>query len=115
MFGRNKIDIGMINPSSKMSLKISCLRACGNNRQEAKELYEFIAADMNLPDFDVPPPSVMQQVTQTAGGLFEWVKQNQGDLMQAWNFLQSMKNGTPMPAPAPMAPPVDVPPIPVPQ
>ena len=55
MFGRNtpQIDLAQIRPSSKMSLKMSCLSACGNNVEEAQKLYDFIASDINLPDTDV--------------------------------------------------------------
>lgn len=44
----------MINPSSKIALKISCLQACGNDVDKAEKLYKFVAEDIaSLPDFDV--------------------------------------------------------------
>lgn len=32
----------MINPSSKIALKISCLQACGNDVDKAEKLYKFL-------------------------------------------------------------------------
>lgn len=100
-----------------MSLKISCLRACGNDMDKAQKLYGFIAEGLReLPDFDTKPPTLMQQATDTVGSIFGWVKENQGDIMQAWDFVRSMLGrGAAAPTAGLPAPPVDVPPIPEPK
>ena len=54
MFGQNKINMTAIRPTSKIALKISCLQACGNDLEKAERLYDFVAKDMELPDFDAP-------------------------------------------------------------
>lgn len=104
----------MINISSKMSLKVSCLKACGNDMEKAEKLYDFISRDMpSLPDFDTPPPTFMQQASSTVGNIFGWVKENQGDLAKAFEFIRGMIGGNAAPPTVP--PPVDVPPIPAPK
>lgn len=86
----------MINPSSKMTLKASCLQACGNDVDKAQKLYKFFSEDIaSLPDFDVPPPTMMQQATRNVGSLFGWVKENKEDLFQAWDLIQSFRGGSP--------------------
>lgn len=85
----------MINTSSKMSLKMSCINACKGDVGKARELYEFLASDIvDLPDFDVPQPTTMQQVQQTVGNIFGWVKDNREDIVQAVGFIQSLRGGT---------------------
>jgi hypothetical protein len=94
MFWHKKIDTRMINPASKMSLKMSCLVACNNDIDKAEKLYKFLSDGVEtLPDFDVPQPTIIQQVQDGAGKVFGWVKENREDIMQAWGFIQSMRNG----------------------
>lgn len=112
MFKNRNIDLSMVNTASKMSLKMSCISACKGDVQRAKELYEFLASDIDaLPDFDVPQPTTMQQVQQTVGNIFGWVKENREDIIQAVGFIQSLRGGNAGAAPV-AAPPVDIPPIP---
>lgn len=114
MFFRKKIDYSMINPSSKMALKLSCLQQTGGDVKRAEELYKFLADGVeSMPDYPVQRPSTMQQIQQTAGSIFGWVKENQGDIINAFNFIQQMRGGQPigMPAP-PSVPPAEIPPLP---
>lgn len=77
-----------------MSLKMSCLQTTGGDVKKAKELYEFLAEGVNaMPDYDVQPPSVMEQAKNTFNGIFGWVKENQGDIVQAWNFIRQVRGG----------------------
>ena len=68
------------------------------NVEEAEKLYNFLAGDLNIPDVTPPAPSVMQQVKESVGSLFGFVKENQNDIMQAYNLIQSIRTGTPMAA-----------------
>ena len=100
-----------IIPTSKMSLKMSCIRACNNDVTKAAELYDFLVKDIeSLPDFDVKPPSTFEQIKGMAGDIFEWVEQNQDKLVGAYNFIQNLRGGAPM-GPA-SGPPAGVAPIP---
>jgi hypothetical protein len=111
MFGRSNIDINGIVVSSKMSLKASCIKVCGNDIDKAEKLYDFFAKDIqNLPDFDLPPPSTFDQIKNMAGDLFGWVDKNQDKLVGAYNLIQTLRSGAPIPTPG--TPPTGVPPIP---
>lgn len=105
----------MIDPTSKMALKMSCLQTTGGDVKKAQEIYAFLAEGVeSMPDYPVQKPSTVQQIQQAAGNIFGWVKENQGDLAKAYNFIQQLRGGKPMPIPtAPSAaPPVDIPPLP---
>ena len=55
MFGKPQIDLTQIRATSKLSLKMSCLAACGNDVDKAEKLYRFIAEDLsNLPVAEKP-------------------------------------------------------------
>ena len=100
-----------IIPTSKMSLKMSCIRACNNDVAKAAELYDFLAKDIeSLPDFDVRPPSTFDQIKSIAGDIFGWVDQNQDKIIGAYNLIQSARSGAPIGAAS--APVPNVPPIP---
>ena len=99
----------MIKPTSKVALKMQTLMIAKGNVEEAEKLYDFLAKDMEeLPTFDVVPPTTMQQVRDTAGTIFGWVKENQNDIMQGIEFLKSLKKGGGMPpsGAAPLSPPL---------
>lgn len=112
MFGKKKINVEMIVPTSKATLKTTCLRACNNNIDEAIKLYDFYAKDLtNLPDFDVTPPSVFQQAKNTISDIFNWADQNQDKIVGAYNFFQQMRGGQPISTEV-STPPNNIPPIP---
>lgn len=104
----------MIDPSSKMALKMSCLQTANGDVKKAQELYAFLSDGMEtMPEYPVQQPSFMQQAQQTVGGIFGWVKDNQNDLMQALNFIQRMRGvGAPIMTNTPPIPPTDIPPLP---
>lgn len=113
MFGRKpQIDLNRINPTSKMSLKMSCLAACGNNVDEAQKLYDFIAADINLPDTEVMPPTAMERLKNGAESLFGWVSEHKDSLIEGYNMIQMIRGGQPINMGAPVSPPSGVPPLP---
>lgn len=110
MFFRKKINLRMIDPSSKIALKMSCLQTANGDVKKAQELYAFLSDGMEtMPEYPVQQPSVMQQFKETVGGLFSFVKENQNDVMQAWNFIQSMRGGQSI---VPPMPPAEIPPLP---
>jgi hypothetical protein len=111
MFGSRDIDISGIVTTSKMSLKASCIRVCGSDIEKAEKLYDFFAKDIkDLPDFDIPPPSTYEQIKGIAGEIFGWVDQNQDKLVGAYNLIQGLRGGNPLPTNA--GPPAGIQPIP---
>ena len=96
-----------LRATSKSSLKLQCLFCAKGDLKEAKELYDFFASDM--PDL---PPTWQQNTAQTINGIMDWVKENQGTLAQAYDFIAGIvrKRGVPLTA-APEPPAAPLPPI----
>lgn len=88
----HKYRLEMIETTSKMSMKMSCLKACGNDVARAKELYSFLAADMaDIPDFDPVRPGTFEQVKQGAAEVFGWLDKHRDDVAQGIAFIQSLR------------------------
>lgn len=101
----------MIDPSSKMALRMTCLQQAQGDVKKAKELYDYLSEGMDsMPEYPVQKPTIMQQV----GSLFGWVKENQNDIVQAVNFIQSVRGAQPIGMPIPSVPPAEIPPLPQP-
>lgn len=80
-----------LRATSKSSLKLQCLFCAKGDLKEAKELYEFFAADMpNLPDNDPVPPTWVDNTRDTVNGVMGWLKENQDTLMQGFEFVRDM-------------------------
>lgn len=89
---------------------MSCLQQSGGDVKKAKELFDFLSEGMEtMPEYPIQQPSFLQQAQQTVGGLFGWVKENQNDLMNTWNFIQTMRGGG---APSATPPATEIPPLP---
>lgn len=100
MFQRNKqeqIDLRMIDPSSKITLKMSCVQAANGDMAKATELYDFFTKDLELPDYPVPQPTAVQKFTQQAESLFGWIEQNGDKFMKGYNMIQMIRGGNPIP------------------
>ena len=111
LFGRTQIDTTQVRVTSKLSLKMSCLSACGNDIEKAERLYKYISEGLDdLPDFDPVKASVFDQIKGGANDLLGWIGQHKGDLIEGWNFLQMLRGGQPIQTPS--APPTGIPPIP---
>ena len=97
-----------IRATSKSSLKLQCLVFAKYDLKEAKELYDFFAGDMpDLPDYDPVPLTWQQNTAHTVNGIMDWLKENQGTLAQAYDFLQGIikkRGATPEPPAAPLPP-----------
>lgn len=82
---RFKIDkkmIPQIRPTSKAALKQMCLLSANGDIDKASKLYDFMIKDMeDLPLFDVPPPSTMQQIKSGVSETMGWLNQNQDKIM----------------------------------
>jgi hypothetical protein len=77
-------------PTSKAQLLQVAMYYHGGNMEKAQEMFDFYNKNLELPDFDPVEPSIMQQVKQTAGGLFNWIKTNQGDLITGYQYIQQL-------------------------
>lgn len=78
-----------IIPTSKVSLKMSCLHACNGDLDKAEKLYAYLSEGIDdLPTFDPIQPSTMQQARSMIGEGFTWVKENQDTIMNWVSFFK---------------------------
>ena len=117
-WNRNKINrkmIDQIRPTSKASLKAQCLKTCDGDIDKAEKLYAFMIRDMeDLPMFDILPPSTFSQVKESVAGSFNWIKENQADIMQGIQMIRALfgkGGGFPPAGSAPQVPVEPIPPI----
>lgn len=87
-------DIQKLNVSSKLSLKLSCLQTANGDIEKAKELYEYIAADMELPDVTPVPPSTFQQIKTGAEDVMGWIQEHQNDIVNIYQTVQAFRGKT---------------------
>lgn len=80
-----------IVPTSKVSLKMSCLHACNGDLDKAEKLYAYLAEGIeDLPTFDPIQPTTMQQARTMIGDGFNWVKENQDTIVNWIAFFKDM-------------------------
>lgn len=77
-------------PTSKAQLIQVAMWYHHGDVKKAQEMVDFYTHNMKLPDFDPVEPTLMEQVKTNASGLFNWLKENQGDLVQGWQFVQGI-------------------------
>ena len=77
-------------PTSKAQLIQVAMYMNKGDLVKAQEFFDFYAKNLDLPDFDPIAPSFMQQVKGGASELFTWIKENQGDLVQGYQFIQGI-------------------------
>ena len=91
--------IQAIRPTSKATLKLQCLFAVKGDIDEANKLYDYFAKDMPaLPDYDPVQPTWVDNTKDAVNGLMGWVKENQGTLAQAYEFIRGVVQNRSMPA-----------------
>ena len=77
-------------PTSKAQLLQVAMWYHKGDVQKAQEMVDFYTKNLDLPDFDPIAPTFMQQVRSNASDFFSWMKENQGDLVQGYQFIQSI-------------------------
>ena len=78
-------------PTSKAQLIQAAMWYCKGDMQKAQEMVDFYTKNMpKLPDFDPVQPSFMQQMKSGVADLYTWIKENQGDLVTGYQFIQSV-------------------------
>jgi hypothetical protein len=91
MFGKdNKMvvqNLSGIRATSKLSLKMTCLAVAEGDFEKATKMYEFFAADMDLPDTDPVPPTKMQAIKSSVEEVSGLIKNNKDDIMDLVGFV----------------------------
>ena len=78
-------------PTSKAQLIQVSMWYHRGDIEKAQEMVDFYTKNIpNLPDFDPKPQTFMQQARESAKGLFGWVKENQSDIVNGYNFIQTL-------------------------
>lgn len=103
MWNRIKIKkdmIPMINPTSKVALKQQCLLMANGDIEKAEKIYAFLIKDMeNLPMFDIPQPTKMQQAKDIIAQSWNWINDNQDNISNWIGIIKSLfsknQGGTP--------------------
>ena len=90
---RPKIDLTKLRPTSKLSLKLTCLSACGNDIGAARELYGFIAEGMELPDTDPAEPSSLERIMAGADGFLGWIQGHGDEILKGYQIIRAMRGG----------------------
>lgn len=93
MFNDRKKRLAMlttIQPTSKSSLKFQCLKIADGNVKEAQELYEYLTADIELPDFDPVKPTFLQSTKSAADGILGWIRDNREALVEGYEFIKGI-------------------------
>ena len=99
-------------PTSKAQLLQVAMFFNKGDISKAQEMFDFYSKNLELPDFVPVNPTFMQQIKGTASGIFSWIKENQGDLVQGYQFIQSViQNKGVIPQIAPETVDAQLPPI----
>lgn len=80
-----------LRPTSKAALKQQCLLISNGDVDKAIKLYDFMIKDMeDLPMFDVPQPTTLQQVKDGAMGTMAWLNENKNDILDWVGIIRGM-------------------------
>lgn len=77
-------------PTSKAQLIQVCMMYHNGDMQKAQEMFDFYAKNLELPDFDPIAPTFVQQMKSGASDLFSWIKDNRDDIINGYQFIQSV-------------------------
>jgi len=80
-------------PTSKAQLLQVAMFFNNGDMQKAQEMFDFYNKNLSLPDFEPISPTFMQQVRVNATDLFSWIKENQGDIVNGYQFIRSIISG----------------------
>lgn len=93
-FGTNKINpemVKMISPTSRASLKTTCLLMANGDIDKADRLYDYFTRDMpEIPPYDTPPPTFMDSVKSNVNGLFTLLGEHKDSISQGYEVIRAM-------------------------
>lgn len=83
-----------LRPTSKAALKQMCLYTANGDLEKAQKIYDYMIKDMEeLPLFDAPQLSTMQQLKSGMAETWAWVSQNQEQIMNWVDIISSIFKG----------------------
>lgn len=85
--------IKMISPTSKASLKTTCLLMADGDIDKAERLYDYFVKDMpEIPPYDAPTPSMMDNVKSNINSILSLFSQHKDSLSQGYDVIRSLLN-----------------------
>ena len=85
--------IGELRPTSKASMKQICLLAADGDLDKASKLYDYMIKGMeDLPMFDIPRPSTIEQVKNGISDTWQWFTQNEDQVMGIVDMIKGVMN-----------------------
>lgn len=93
MFNRaTSFDTEKLIPTSKISLKLSCLNACNNDIEKADKLYEYMTRDLKeLPDTEPMMPNAIQKFRMGADDIINWIGEHKDLFQQGIALVQGLR------------------------
>ena len=89
--GKKKMDLlRNYTPTSKAQLIQFAMYMNKGDVQKAQEMFDFYAKNLDLPDFEPVQPTLIQQMKVSISDIYSWIKENQGDIVQGYQFVQSI-------------------------
>ena len=77
-------------PTSKAQLIQVAMFYNKGDIEKAQEMFDFYSRNLQLPDFDPVAPTFMQQIRGNFSDFYGWIKENQDDIVQGYQFIHSI-------------------------
>jgi hypothetical protein len=94
IFGTNKINpemVKMISPTSRASLKTTCLLMANCDIDTADRLYEYFTKDMpEIPPYETQPPTFMDSVKTNVNGFLSLIGEHKDSISQGYEVIRAM-------------------------
>ena len=90
-----------IQATSKTSLKLQCLQVAEGDLKKASELYDYLVAGIDLPDFDPVKPTLLEQTRDTANGILDWFSEHKDTIAEGYDFIRGFTSKKTPKAPLP--------------
>lgn len=90
-------------PTSKAQLLQVAMYYNKGDLAKAQEMFDFYNKNLSLPDFDPVQPTFVQQMKGGMAELYSWIKDNQSDIVNGYQFIQNIiknKGAIPLMEPA---------------
>lgn len=97
--------IGMIKPTSKASLKQTCLFLSNLDVDKAAKMYDFLVKDMQgIPDVEPETRPFIQSFGEQASTIVGWFRDNRDMIGDGIAFIQNIVSKKPSVSAAPLPP-----------
>ena len=97
--------IGMIKPTSKASLKQTCLFLSNLDVDKAAKMYDFLVKDMDgIPDVEPDSVPFIKNFGEQANSVMGWFRENRDMIGDGVKFIQNIVSRKPVVPSSPLPP-----------